>query len=529
MNKGNILFILHSHLPYVRHPDYEEFMEERWLFEAITETYIPLIRMFKKLEKKGIDFKLTMSLSPTLIEMLNSIDLQEKYIRYLKKIIELSEKEYETTKDEELIKHKMADYYRNNFKEILEIFEKHYKKNIINAFKEYEEKGYLELITTAATHAVLPIYSEYPEIIKMQIKYGLETFKKYFGHSPQGFWLPELGYFEGLDSYLKEYGIKYFFVEKQGLIYGNPYPIYNVYNPIITPDNVFVFARDKENNTEIFDTETGYLTDPRYREFYRDIGFDRDYEYIKDYIDKSGVRCNTGIKYYKITGKDKELFDKMLYDIDEAYAAVKEDAEDFVQKRLKQIKKINEEIPDLKEPILTYAFDTEFFGHWWYEGIMFLEKVIENVYNHKEIELKKPEEILNEMENVQVVSPTKSSWGINGYFEEWINGNNDWIYPAIYEMIEVLKSKINKLWEKQEKDIISLMIRELMLAQSSDWAFIISSGTTVEYAVNRIKTHVKRFFELNAMLESGKIEKNKLKYYMWVDKIFENIDYSVIK
>ncbi|WGS65524.1 glycoside hydrolase family 57 protein [Marinitoga aeolica] len=527
MNKGKILFVLHSHLPYVRHPDYEEFMEERWLFEAITETYVPLIRMFKNLERKEIDFKLTMSFSPTLIEMLNSIDLQEKYIRYLKKIIELSEKEYEKTKDEELIKHKMADYYKNNFKEILEIFEKEYNKNILNAFKEYEEKGYLELITTSATHAVLPLYSEYPEVIKMQIKYGLETFKKFFGHYPKGFWLPEMGYYEGLDNYLKEFGLEYFFVEKEGLIYGNPYPIYDVYNPVITNSKMFVFSRDKENNIEIFDTESGYLNDPRYREFYRDIGFDRDYEYIKDYIDKSGVRCNTGIKYHKITGKDKELYDKLLYDIDEAYAAVKEDADDFVQKRVNQLRKLNEKYPGLN-PVMTYAFDTEFFGHWWYEGIMFLEKVIEYVYNSNNIELKHPQNILSEIEEVQMMTPAKSSWGINGFFEEWINGNNDWIYPAIYEMVEILKKKINKKWNEQEKNIILLMIKELMLAQSSDWAFIISSGTTVEYAVNRIKTHVKRFFELNAMLESGKIEKNKLKYYMWVDKIFDNIDYSDI-
>jgi len=123
---GKMIFVLHSHLPYVRHPDYEEFMEERWLFEAITETYIPLIKMFKNLEAKEIDFKLIMSFSPTLIEMLNSIDLQEKYIRYLKKIIELAEKEYERTKDEEIIKHKMANYYLNNFRDILYIFEKEY-------------------------------------------------------------------------------------------------------------------------------------------------------------------------------------------------------------------------------------------------------------------------------------------------------------------------------------------------------------------------------------------------------------------
>ncbi|AEX85953.1 glycoside hydrolase [Marinitoga sp. 1135] len=527
MKKGNILFVLHSHLPYVRHPDYEEFMEERWLFEAITETYVPLIQMFKKLEHRGIEFKLTMSFSPTLIEMLSSIDLQEKYVRYLKKIIKLAENEYIKTKDEEIQKHKMADYYLNRFKEILVIFEREYEKNILEAFKEYAEKGYLELITTAATHAVLPIYQEYPDIVKMQVKYGLETFKKAFGYYPKGFWLPELAYYEGLDAILKEFGIEYTILEREALIHGESYPLYNVYNPIMTHEGLFVFGRDKENNFEIFDPEYGYTSDPRYREFYRDIGFDREYEYIKDYIDKSGVRCNTGIKYHKITGKEKELFEKGLYDIDEAYSVVKEHAKDFVEKRKKQLKKLSNEYPEI-EPTMVYAFNTDFFGHWWYEGIIFLQKVFENLDAVENLNAKTPMEILNDIEEIQMLSPSKSTWGINGYFEEWINGNNDWIYPAIYEMVEVLKKKINNKFTEQEKRVLQQMITELMLTQSSDWAFIISSGTTVEYAVNRIKTHVKRFFELNEMLDSGKIEKNKLKYYMWVDKIFENIDYSKI-
>src|SRR5512137_2733430 len=96
--KGYLAIVLHAHLPFVRHPEFEDFLEEDWLFEAITETYIPLIKVLEGLTRDKVNYKLTISLSPTLMAMLMDDHLQDKYLKHLDKLIELSEKEIDRTK-----------------------------------------------------------------------------------------------------------------------------------------------------------------------------------------------------------------------------------------------------------------------------------------------------------------------------------------------------------------------------------------------------------------------------------------------
>src|SRR5216110_3213499 len=93
MLSGSLALILHAHLPFVRHPEHEHFLEEGWLFEAITETYIPLLRMMQRLVNDGVPFKLTMSITPTLCAMLQDELLRERYVRHLDLLIDLAERE----------------------------------------------------------------------------------------------------------------------------------------------------------------------------------------------------------------------------------------------------------------------------------------------------------------------------------------------------------------------------------------------------------------------------------------------------
>jgi 1,4-alpha-glucan branching enzyme len=179
--KAGLLLVLHAHLPYIHHPDFEQFMEERWLFEAITETYIPLIKVFKSLEKDKIPFNLTISFSPPLMEMLTSNSLQTKYLNHLSKLIELTEKEIQRTKNEDPKKMQIAKFYRQEFIEAMKIYSDQYNQNILKAFKEFQDKGYIEVITSNGTHSYLPLYREYPEAIRAQLKVAISTFKENFG------------------------------------------------------------------------------------------------------------------------------------------------------------------------------------------------------------------------------------------------------------------------------------------------------------------------------------------------------------
>ena len=138
MAKGYVSFILHAHLPFIHHPESEDYLEEQWLYEAISETYIPLLINFTKLEKENVDFRITMSITPPLLNMLDNKLLQERYIKYLHKHIELSQKEIDRTKDNQK-ENKLAHYYFNRYSNDLHLYKDVYKCNLIQAFKHFQD------------------------------------------------------------------------------------------------------------------------------------------------------------------------------------------------------------------------------------------------------------------------------------------------------------------------------------------------------------------------------------------------------
>lgn len=529
MPRGQIMFVLHAHLPFVHHPEYPFFLEEQWLFEAITETYIPLLRMFKELEKDKVPVKLTMSITPPLMEMLANLDLQNKYEKHLEKLIELSKKEVNRTQSEHPAKNKLAKFYLNFFEETLHIFRDIYNKNILNGFKEFFSKGLLDIITCNATHGYLPFMEQYPQAIRAQLEHAVKTYEKYINVKPRGIWLAECAYFPGLDRYLAEYGIEYFFVDSHALWYADERPRYGVYRPVITPNNVFAFARDPESSEQVWSAQIGYPGDSRYREFYRDVGFDREFEYIKPYIDPSGVRINTGIKYHKITSKNTPLEKKDFYDVDEAKMVAYEHAVDFLRKKEAQSEYLLSIFEGL-EPIIVAPFDAELFGHWWFEGPYFIEYFMREATKSNKLRVVRACDVVDWVEKVQILTPAASSWGANGYNEVWLNGTNDWIYLHLHELVEKMTEMAKLHSEENDRTkirILNQMVRELLLAQSSDWAFIMTTRTSVEYAVNRTKTHVKRFLTLYEMLKSGNIDMETLQRYEYIDDIFSDADYKV--
>ncbi len=530
MARGFFSLVLHAHLPYIRHPEHEEFMEERWLFEAITETYVPLLRVFQRLEKDSVPFAITMSITPPLMEMLESKDLQEKYIRHLEKLIKLSEKEIDRTKNEAPQKHKMAQFYHDDFQETLHIFRDQYHGSIIRGFIHFQEKGNLEIITCNATHGFLPLMERYPQAVRAQIHVGKNTYRKHIGKDPVGMWLAECGYTPGIDRYLAEESIRYFFVDSHGFWYAENQPRYGVYRPMVTENGVMAFSRDPESSEQVWSAETGYPGDYQYREFYRDVGFDRELDYIQDFIDKSGVRVNTGIKYHKVTGNQIDLGAKEYYDFYQALEVAKEHARDFAWKKHHQAEKLYDTFQGV-QPIIVAPFDAELFGHWWFEGPFFIEHLFREMAKGMSVEAITPSRFVeNHLTTLQINTPEASTWGANGYNEVWLNGSNDWIYPHLDEMIERMIELANSF--KHEQDplktrALNQAARELLLAQSSDWAFIMTTGTTVEYASKRTKQHIERFMKIFRWLQWDEVDEGELQHFEWIDSIFDDIDYKV--
>ncbi len=526
MTKGFLNIVLHAHLPFVRHPEYEDFLEEDWLFEAISETYIPLLDRFTTLLRDGVKFKITMSITPPLSEMLVDPLLQSRYIKHIEKLVELSEKEVIRNKNNPDF-YDTAIMYRNHFKNALEIFKNVYGGNILNGFKYLQENGVLEIITCNATHGFLPLINS-QEAKYAQIKVGKENYKKHFGRYPRGIWLAECGYDGEIENILSRENLNFFFLDTHGILFGKPHPKYGVFAPVKVKENVYAFGRDGESSEEVWSSQRGYPGDYYYREFYRDLGYDADYEYIKPYLHSDGVRRNVGIKYYRITGK-VDLGAKKPYipQIGLEKAAIH--AGDFLGKRINQVHHLNNfmDIP----PIITIPFDAELFGHWWFEGPMFLEYLLRKIHYDQDIieTISPPEYIEMFHEKIEEQKPNPSSWGADGYNFVWLNGKNDWIYRHQHMAEDRMVELAKKFPEAKGllKRFLNQCARELLLAESSDWAFIMTTGTTVPYATKRFKDHIHRFNKLYEMILSGNLDENYLKNIENKDTIFQEIDYRV--
>ena len=523
MNKGYLCLVLHGHLPFVRHPEYEDFLEEDWFYEAITETYIPLILVLEGLLRDKVNFRLTISLSPSLLSMFADSLLQTRYLRHINKLIDLGYKEIERTSWQPEF-NRLARMYLNHFIQARDIFER-YNRNLTLAFRKFQEAGCLEIITCGATHGFFPLMEVVKPSVRAQIKVAVNHYQRNFGCMPKGFWLPECGFCPGDDEILREAGIKYFFVDAHGVLHGTPRPKYGVFAPVYCKSGVACFSRDIESSKQVWSSIEGYPGDYFYREFYRDIGYDLDFEYIKPYIHPDGHRINTGIKYYRITGPTN---DKQPYLPERARDKAAEHAGNFMFNRERQIEHLFDMIG--KKPIIVSPYDAELFGHWWFEGPMWLDFLIRKIYFDQDtIRLITPSEYLAENPRNQVITPSMSSWGWKGYNEVWLQGSNNWIYQHLHtasQRMTTLAKKYSKATGLLKR-ALNQLLRELLLAQSSDWAFIMATGTHSSYATFRTKEHLLRFNRLYENIESNSIDEAWLSEIEYKDNIFPDIDYRL--
>ena len=316
--------------------------------------------------------------------------------------------------------------------------------------------------------------------------------------------------------------------ETHGILYADPTPIYGTYAPIVSPDGIVAFGRDLESSRQVWSSINGYPGDFNYREFYRDIGYDAPYDYIKPYIASNGVRVSTGIRYHRITGKTEN---KDIYDLTWAKDSVERNAGHFFDCRNTQINNLSAHTEN--PPIIVCPYDAELYGHWWYEGPDFLYTLAKKIYYDKcNFELITPSEYINKYPNMQVSSPCRSSWGAKGYSEVWLNPSNDYIHKHLHtagdRMCELAYKFPNEPANSLKRRILNQCARELVLAQSSDWLFIITNGTMVDYAKKRIKDHIGRFTKLyNYLICNEEIDEAFLEAIEEKDCIFPEIDYMI--
>jgi 1,4-alpha-glucan branching enzyme len=519
---GQIALVLHAHLPFVRHPEHERFLEEDWLYEAISECYLPLLDVFFGLVEDQVPFQLTLVLTPTLLAMLSDSLLIQRTIGHFDRLLELAEREVLRTSTDERF-HPLALFYRDHFQRYRALFHDTFQCDIVRAFRMLAATRQVELITSAATHAFLPLHARQPAVVRAQIRTAVAEHQRLLGEPPAGIWLPECGYYEGLEEILADCGLSYFFCDAHGILFGNPRPQFGVYAPIFCPNGVAAFGRDLTTSRQVWSSMEGYPGDPEYREFYRDIGFDLDLDYIRPYIEPTGKRKTTGFKYYRITGRTE---DKLPYRPAEARQRAQVHAAHFLSERVKQFSTLTKELSALT-PLVVAPYDAELFGHWWFEGPLFLDALFRSAAATPGVQFSTPSRYRARHATLQIVQPALSSWGQHGYSRVWLNQTNDWIYPHLHwaaaEMIALANDFPNATGIIRRA--LNQAGRELMLAQSSDWAFIINMGTMVDYAVRRTKEHLLAFRRLRDELRAKTVDRAYLQELEARHNLFPDFDY----
>jgi 1,4-alpha-glucan branching enzyme len=524
MPQGFLSIVLHAHLPFVRHPEYPTFLEEDWLFEAITECYLPLIAVLHGLAEDQVPCHLTLSISPTLAEMLNDTLLQTRYQRYLESRMELADQEVERTRHD-LALQPLAVMYRQFFGAADRVFEQ-YRGNLLSAFRQLQDEGLIEIITCPATHAFLPFVSN-KEARRAQLVIARETCEHHFGKSPRGLWLAECGYEPGLEPLVRESGFAYLALDTHGLLFGNPRPPAGIYAPVKTPEGLVAFGRDLESSRQVWSSHGGYPGDADYREFYRDLGYDGHYESLRPYLHADGVRRNLGIKYHRVTGPG-DLGQRALYHRKSALAKAEEHAKHFVQSRQEQFASLRQTLG--QPPIVVSPYDAELFGHWWLEGPHFLDQVIrKSASTPSQFKLATLSEVLDEYPNPVCLQPAASSWGELGFQQVWLNERTQWLYRHQHQAERCMVDLAKEFPEAEGplRRALNQAARELLLAQSSDWPFLISQQTAVPYAMRRFREHIHRFHQLREQISSQAIEEGRLQVLESQDSVFPRLDYRV--
>lgn len=528
--KGAFTFVLHSHLPYARQAGMWPHGEE-WVHEAIAETYVPLLNALHDLEEEGVDFQLTIGITPILAEQLADQLIIEHFLTYAAERSARAAADIDRfDADGDTAMRELAVFYHHWYANVLGSFEDRYKRDLLGAFKGLQDRGRIEIATCAATHGYLPLMDR-DSTIYGQIKTGADAYKRHFGRDPKAIWLPECAYRPaiveqgthgdvrrpGIESFLAERGIRVFFSETHtveggrpvGKAAGDAVGLYgNVprrYAVPLTPEEqsepgttfqaywvgdaagqVAVLGRNNRTGMQVWSGEHGYPGDFVYREFHR-----------KDAV--------SGMQYWRIGGREVDLGDKPPYEPAVAKDKTGDHAAHFSQLVQEQLVDYFDQTG--KVGVISAAFDTELFGHWWFEGVDWLKQVLRHLAASESVKLTTASTIVEEETPERLMILPESSWGSGGSHFTWLNDDTAWMWPLIHAAEGRMEALVAENPDPGEEraDLLNQIARELLLAESSDWPFLVTTGQAKEYATLRFNEHLLRFNQLADLAEAGDV------------------------
>jgi 1,4-alpha-glucan branching enzyme len=546
---GYFTFVLHSHLPYVRRAGRWPHGEEM-IHEALAETYIPLLVALDQLRAEGVRPCLTIGLTPILLEQIGDRDVLDSFEGYLDAELAASTRDGARFRSAQPKLADLADYYRGFYESIRGAFVDRYGRDVVGQFRRLCHEGNLDVLTSAATHGYLPLMRR-DSTVYAQLKVGIGASRRHMQGRSHGIWLPECayrpayftadgGYKPGVEQFLADLNLFYFFTETHvvaggrqvGKVVGDvagPYgaPPRKRVRPVseaeagrertvlrpyyVGQDRVSVFARDPRTGMQVWSAAWGYPGDFAYREFHR-----------KD--------PGSGLQYWRVTGSGVDLGAKQLYDPDRAASRVREHADHFVQLVASALREFREATG--QPGLIVSAYDTELFGHWWFEGVTWLREVLRGLAAHPDVGLTTANDYLERFPPDDVLQLPESSWGAGGDHSTWYNDQTAWMWPLVHAAEQRMEEVVARHPEASGDSaaVLAQTARELLLLESSDWPFLISTGQAAEYATGRFQQHLARFNRL-AMAADHEVLDEATRTFLAecqrADNPFPDVDYRV--
>lgn len=553
---GSLCIVLHGHLPYVlHHGSYPH--GEAWLYEAAAETYLPLLDMIGECALLNARPAVTIGLTPVLLEQLAHEDFKSGFAAYLTERAQRAEsdqKEFEKSGAPHFAY--LAGQCVKWFQDRLAHFDR-IKRDIPAEFSHRFREGHIQILTSNATHAYMPLILN-DQAIAAQMSAGVYTSEKRLGIKPRGMWLPECAYRPewdnwlpsvlydnprhraGLETFIANAGVTHFFVDTHLITGGQPMGTFDNGNfksvgeaqlywdtrrgwrDVLEPSGVvsrpepprcFAFGRHPRVSEQVWSGSIGYPGNGVYLEFHK----------------KHNER---GLRYWKVTHNKAGLGEKDPYYPDDVPAKVYEHAHHFCG----VVREVLREHRDRtgRQGVCVASFDAELFGHWWFEGPRFLRDVILTMANDKDVKLMTTEEALYHQPPDKVMRLPEGSWGEKGNHTVWINDRNRWMWEIEYRAEGRMLRLLHELpWKNrpQVREMLERAGRQLLLMQASDWPFVIHSHGAVDYGVQRFAGHATNFDRATLMAEEATAGANlnpvreaELREMDLHDSIFEHID-----
>ena len=533
MAQKKLVLILNTSQEYVKHSGEEAVLyagEQSRLFENISNVYIPLVKMLEKFEAEEIPAKIALVLTPVLCTLLEDSEIQEQYLAWLDKKIEFGKKELvRVNSDGKLLEAAKLCLEKSESDKI--DFER-FGRRIVKKISEFRKKGFVEILATCATDIFLPFYNDMQEVMSAQVEAGIFAYRSFFGEVPDGFWLPELGYYDGVEKVLRAYGINYTVLDAHSFLFSEIEPKKGIFSPARFANALVVFGRDGFSDNEI-SGESGYSENPVYRSENRDVIFSLPAENIESFVKKGTSRYSIGYKYWN-KGGDSEANAanpdeaENIYSAQEAKAQVLKDAADFASKKVEKLCAAEKLLPDEKEISLVVSINISRLNEKWFEEIDWLEQLCRNI-SESGAELELPKNLAKNPFELQRIQPYYGAASGVGYGEDLLSSKNSWMMKFARKASERMVDLSERFPAETglKARLLNLGAKELMFAQSSGLAKMIQNGIFPEYAELRFKQSINDFTAVFDALGSNTVSTEWLTQLEEKHQIFPWMNYRI--